>query len=283
MRSQAATAATRIMPRRKSAVKSQLLNRAILAPRNAQTGRNPSRPVKHAAKRRALPKPKPTKRQQDTAADPSRVPHPPERPPLQRSTQQPQHPAPNNIIAGPLPTRRSKLEAQRLINTINAPSGRQRPFSLPQTAKPLEDTQASKRGTYRATRRIKPVQRLNPVVVPSQPLKSKPASLGVPQRDTPTRLPATHHFHLFGPLVSCGLRRKSLLKRFAHTRARQTRRKARRKRSLAHKTRNLWRSRAHTVGMAPTSIRSSQVPTNHGDDDWDNVECRGLCIRQVLV
>ena len=284
----AATPPTRILTHRKAAVNSQRRTRAILASSTAPTGSRTAKPI---TKRRALGKQKHKQKQKqkqkqrhtkNTAADPVTAARPSARPHLPRGTRQPKHPASDEIIAAPLPPRKAKLESQRRTNAIYVPSGRRRP--LLKTAKPPEPTQASKRRPLRATRRTEPAQRLPPAAFPSQRLKSKPAPLSTRQRKLPARPPATHPFHLLGPLVARLLRQKCAIQRIARMASRRTRRKARQRRHrLAQTTRKLWDSKVSAVEMAPTSIRSGRVPTNVGGDDLDNPECHGLCTRQALV
>ena len=262
----AAMPPTRILPHRKAAVNSLRRTRAILTSSTARTG---SRTVKPTTKRRALGKKKHKRKQRhtkNTAADSVTAAHPSARPRLPRRTQQP---ASNEIIAAPLPPRKAKLESQRRTHAIYVPSGRRRP--LAKTAKPPEPTQASKRRALRATRRTEPAQRLPPAAFPSQSPKSKPAPLSTRQRKPPTRLPATHPFHLFGPLVARVLRQKCTIQRIARTASRRTRRKARRRQRLAHGTRNLWRSKPSAM---PISIRLGQAATNIGDNECSTARKR---------
>ena len=275
----AATPPTRILPHRKAALNSQRRTRAILASSTARTG---SRTVKRTTKRRALGKQKHKhKHTKNTAADSVTAARPSARPHLPRRTQQPKHPASDEIIAVPLPPRKVKLESPRRTSAIYVPSKRQRP--LPKTAKPPEPTQTNKRRPLRATRRTEPAQPLPPAAFPSQRLKSKPAPLSTRQRKPPTRPPATHPFHLFGPLVARVLRQKCAIQRIARTASRRTRRKERRQQRQAHGTRKFWDSKVSAVEILPTSIRSGRVPTNVGGDDLDDSECHGLCTRQALV
>ena len=194
--------------------------------------------------------------------------------------QQPRHPGSDKRIATPLLLRQSRLVSQRLTNAIYAPSGRQRPLPL---AKSPEAARVSKRGPLRGTRRIEPAGRLPPAAFPSQRRKSKPAPLSTRQRKPPARPPATHPFHLFGPLVARVLCQKCAIRRIARRASRRTRRKERRRQRLAHGTRKLWDSKVSVVEMVPTSFRSGRVPTNVGSNDLDDVECHGLCTRQALI
>ena len=274
-RSQAAwNPVTRILPPRKLTLNSRRRTHAILAPSTA------SRPVKPTTKQRVLGK---HKEQRNTAADLITAALPSARPQLQRTTQQPRQPASDKRMAAPLLPRQSRLESQHLTNAAYAPHGRQRPLPLPKAAKLPEPARASKRMPLRGTRRAEPAERLPPAEFPSQRLKSKPAPLSTRQRKSPARPPATHPFHLFGPLVARVLRQKCAIRRIACMASRRTRRKERRRQRLAYGTRKLWDSKVSGVEMVPTSFRSGRVPTNVGGNDSDDVECHGLCTRQALV